>query len=82
MKVTHLKRVFGLAILLVAFSSGTSASEKPKERLELSPSADLVSTYVWRGAYQTGISLQPGLSATYSGFFVSAWGSTDFSTSF
>ncbi len=89
MKATHSKRVFGLAILLVTFSSGTLASEKPKEslekskeRLKLSPTVDLVSSYIWRGAYQTGISLQPGLSATYSGFFLSVWGSTDFSTSF
>ncbi len=89
MKATLSKRVFGLAILLVAFSSGIEASEKPKESLEkskerfvLCPSVDLVSSYIWRGAYQTGISLQPGLSATYSGFFMSAWGSTDFSTSF
>ncbi|MDD3432069.1 MAG: hypothetical protein PHF38_08600 [Bacteroidales bacterium] len=89
MKATHSRRVFGLAILLVALSSGTPASEKSKEslekskeRIELCPTVDLVSSYIWRGAYQTGISLQPGLSATYSGFFMSAWGSTDFSTSF
>lgn len=82
MKATHLRRVFGLAILLVTFSFGLHASDKSSKRLELSPTVDLVSSYIWRGAYQTGISLQPGLSASYSGFFVSAWGSTDFSTSF
>jgi hypothetical protein len=42
--------------------------------------ADLVSSYVWRGVYQTGVSVQPGLTLSCNGFSLGAWGSTDFST--
>lgn len=39
---------------------------------------DLVSSYVWRGMYQTGASIQPTLGFSAGGFSLTAWGSTDF----
>lgn len=51
------------------------------KKFEIAPSADIVSTYVWRGMYQTGPSIQPSLNLSYAGFNLTAWGSTDFSTS-
>lgn len=39
---------------------------------------DLVSSYVWRGMYQTGASIQPTLGFAVKGFSITAWGSTDF----
>lgn len=39
---------------------------------------DLVSSYVWRGMYQTGASFQPTLGFDIHGFSLTAWGSTDF----
>ena len=39
---------------------------------------DLVSSYVWRGFYQTGVSFQPTLGFGIGGFSLTAWGSTDF----
>ena len=39
---------------------------------------DLVSSYVWRGFYQTGVSFQPTLGFGIGGFALTAWGSTDF----
>lgn len=39
---------------------------------------DLVSSYVWRGMYQTGASIQPTLGFGIKGFSLTAWGSTDF----
>lgn len=39
---------------------------------------DLVSSYVWRGMYQTGASIQPTLGFQAGGFSLTAWGSTDF----
>lgn len=39
---------------------------------------DLVSPYVWRGFYQTGVSFQPTLGFGIGGFSLTAWGSTDF----
>lgn len=44
----------------------------------LSVGADLVSTYVWRGTYQTGASIQPYLSFDAAGFSIGVWGSTSF----
>ena len=39
---------------------------------------DLVSSYVWRGMYQTGASIQPTLGFSVGNFSLTAWGSTDF----
>lgn len=54
-----------------------SAQAAPK--VEMSAGADLVSSYVWRGAYGAGACFQPTIGATIGGLSVSAWGSTDFS---
>lgn len=42
--------------------------------------SDIVSAYVWRGVYQSGVSFQPTLSLTAGNFSVAAWGSVDFAT--
>ena len=39
---------------------------------------DLVSSYIWRGFYQTGASIQPTLALGVGNFALTAWGSTDF----
>lgn len=62
--------------LLMSFA--TFAQEK--KQFEIAPSADLVSSYVWRGVYQTGASVQPSINLSYAGFSLTAWGSTDFSS--
>ena len=42
--------------------------------------ADLVSDYVWRGAYQgSGVSVQPSLTAGYGGLSLNVWGSQSLS---
>lgn len=56
------------------FTFGANAQE---EGLNFSVGADLVSSYIWRGTYQTGFSVQPGVGLEVSGFSVSAWSSTD-----
>jgi hypothetical protein len=53
----------------------TNAQEE--KGLNFSVGADVVSSYVWRGAYQTGFSVQPGVGLEVGGFSVSAWGSSD-----
>jgi hypothetical protein len=46
---------------------------------EFSVGADVVSSYVWRGAYQGGgASIQPTLGFGVGDFSLSAWGSTNF----
>jgi hypothetical protein len=39
--------------------------------------ADVVSSYVWRGAYQSGLSVQPSLGVELAGVSLSSWGSVD-----
>ena len=52
-----------------------SASISKAQKAEFSVGADLVSSYVWRGAYQTGAAIQPAVDFSISGFLLSAWGS-------
>lgn len=54
----------------------TLAQEERKEGISLTPSAEIVSGYIWRGVHQTGASIQPGLAVNWQGFSLSAWGST------
>lgn len=61
--------------LLVVLSVASMASTKHK--VNFHGGADLVSTYVWRGSYNAGASIQPTVSMQVAGFTVGAWGSTD-----
>lgn len=47
--------------------------------MQLTIGADLVSSYIWRGMYQAGVSIQPSLSISAFGLTLGCWGSTDFS---
>ena len=48
------------------------------KKVSVSVGAEIVSSYVWRGTYQTGASIQPYLSVDAFGFSLGAWGSTPF----
>lgn len=61
-----------LAIAAVCFI-GTKANAQ-----EFTVQGDIVSSYIWRGMYQTGASFQPTLGFNVAGFSLTAWGSTDF----
>lgn len=76
MKVISLckKIVLGI-VLLGTISSNVNAQSND---IDISLSGDLVSSYVWRGVKQTGASVQPALSASYKGFTIGSWASTDF----
>lgn len=50
--------------------------------VEMSVGADVVSSYIWRGAYQTAASVQPSIGLSYGGLSVGVWGSTDLTTPF
>jgi hypothetical protein len=65
------KLVFVLAALAGA------GSVTAQDSLEFSLGADLVSSYVWRGAYQTKAAFQPAAGLSVAGFSVSAWASTE-----
>lgn len=62
---------FVFVLLFVA-----TATAEPK--VKINGGADLVSSYIWRGSYNAGASVQPTLAMEVAGFRVGAWGSTDF----
>jgi len=65
------KVIYALMIIL------TTSLAKAQET-DFSLGADFVSSYVWRGAYQTSAAIQPGIAFSVSGFSLSAWGSVPF----
>ncbi|MDH6309739.1 hypothetical protein M2451_002077 [Dysgonomonas sp. PFB1-18] len=74
---------FSKRVCLVILLSGLlpAISAKAQKGIDVDFGADLVSSYVWRGYKQAGASVQPGISASISGFTLGAWGSTDISSS-
>ncbi len=66
-----LKVTFGLLALALC-ATFTSASAQAT----LSGGADMVSSYVWRGAYTGAASVQPYAELGVGGFAVGVWGST------
>ncbi|MDD4115136.1 MAG: hypothetical protein PHG27_06005 [Massilibacteroides sp.] len=74
---TQLRTTF-FAVMLFAFSAPLFSQEESE--FQIAPAADIVSSYVWRGIYQTGPSFQPSINASWKGLSLTAWGSTDFST--
>ena len=54
---------------------GENADSAAHRRLTFTMGSDWMSSYVCRGSYQTGPSIQPTLQIGYGGFFFTAWGS-------
>ena len=71
-----------IALLLATSVAVFGQEEKVNKELTVNIGADLVSSYVWRGMYQAGASVQPAIGLSAFGVTLGAWGSTDFSTSF
>lgn len=72
------KKVVALLFAFSIFLPQIGKAQQDDHKLNFNVSADLVSTYIWRGMYQTGASIQPTLGFTIQGFSLTAWGSTDF----
>ena len=66
--------VIGFIAVLAASVMGVDKVQAQEFKIQ----GDLVSSYVWRGFYQTGVSFQPTLGFGIGGFSLTAWGSTDF----
>ncbi len=77
MKTITIRQVFLPAAILLIMSYSVFAQDEKK--FTVTPGADIVSSYVWRGMYQTGASIQPSFSLSGAGLSLTAWGSTDFS---
>lgn len=63
--------------LLVIFPMIVISAPK-KHKVTIHGGGDIVSSYIWRGSYNAGASIQPSLSMNVAGFSLAAWGSTDF----
>ncbi|RHR59769.1 hypothetical protein DWW90_07855 [Parabacteroides sp. AF17-28] len=67
------------AVITVSFCSfGMVKAQDDESGATFNVQGDLVSSYIWRGMYQTGASFQPAFSFGIAGFSLTAWGSTDF----
>jgi len=84
----RLNKVLIACIVIVATQSATS---QEKSKFSLKASAELVSSYIWRGSpsyssfnSQTTLApnIQPTLAFVNGGFEIGAWGSTDFTGSY
>ncbi len=62
------------ALFLVATSVNAQDKSMP---VTITTKADLVSSYVWRGMYESGASVQPTLGMSVGNFSLTAWGSVD-----
>lgn len=67
------KTIFRTLTVAAVCATGITAQAQ-----DFTVQGDLVSSYVWRGMYQTGASIQPTLGFNVKGFSITAWGSTDF----
>lgn len=65
-----MKKIFVFAMMLVA-----SATAIAQDKIETTVSADIVSSYIWRGQDLGSTSLQPTLGVGYKGLSLTAWGS-------
>lgn len=70
----YMKKILTYFLVGVCMISSVEAGA----RVEVKPSVSLVSSYVWRGMYQSGAALQPGMTLNAYGLSLGVWGSTDF----
>lgn len=76
--VSKFAALCGAALMLGVTAAGAVEIPGKKSGVNVKVGADFVSTYVWRGGYNAGASMQPVLGFDVSGFSLTAWGSTDF----
>ena len=62
-------------IVLMALMFATGMRATAQDEVETTVSADVVSTYVWRGMECGSAAIQPTLGIGYKGLSLSAWGS-------
>ena len=72
-----------IIILVTAMAVFLTVDLCARERgVKFSGGTDLVSTYVWRGVYESGPAFQPTLTLTAGNFSATAWGSVDFDNNY
>lgn len=73
-----IKKIAAVAMILSLSSSSMIKASDNDKGATFTVQSDMVSSYIWRGMYQTGASFQPTLGIGIGGFSLTAWGSTDF----
>ncbi len=74
---------YWICILLTALAVFLAADLCARERgVKISGGTDWVSTYVWRGVYESGPAFQPALTLATGNFSATAWGSVDFDNNY
>ncbi len=71
-----------IIILTTVMTAFFGQNAKAQQGVEFSAGTDIVTSYVWRGVYETGPSFQPTLSMNAGKFSVTAWGSVDFNSTY
>lgn len=69
-----LRKILVLAVITSLLTT-TNAQDKGAG---FNVQGDIVSSYIWRGMYQSGAAVQPTLGMNIKGFSLTAWGSVDF----
>lgn len=73
------KKLFIAMMAGILFSGSAGAADAESKRaLGASLSADLVSSYIWRGQDCGGVSIQPAATLSYGNVSLGAWGSSGF----
>lgn len=76
---TELKSMLRALFFIIAFLwIATSLCAQENKKVTVNVAGDIVSSYVWRGQYQVGSSIQPTLGVGIKNFSLTAWGSVDF----
>ncbi len=70
-------RIYFIAAVTVLTAVTAPAQDKG---VSFSGGSDLVSSYIWRGVYEAGVSLQPTMTVSAGCFSATAWGSVDFAS--
>lgn len=73
-----IKKMAAVAMILSLTSFSVINAQEDENGAKFTVQGDVVSSYIWRGMYQTGASFQPTFALGVKGFSLTAWGSTDF----
>ncbi|MDR1416709.1 MAG: hypothetical protein LBJ57_04750 [Prevotellaceae bacterium] len=70
------------ALCILPCTAWAQENAEKESGVNFSVGADMVSSYVWRGAYQSGVAVQPSVGVELAGFSLSSWGSVDVGSGF
>lgn len=76
-KITRMLAAITVIIFTVCAPVDANAQEK-KCDIYISGGAKIVSSYLWRGLREAGVSFQPSMALHIENFMLEAWGSVDF----